>query len=250
MSSASEHPLDPLIQKLEYSGPLSEKDRAAILDLPHTLKTLEPHSYVVRHGDLATHSCLLRSGFVFRHKVVADGGRQICSLHIKGDVVDLQNSLLIYADHSVQALTEAKVAYIPREAILKIAFDHPAIGRAMWFDTLVDGSIFREWIANIGRRQARARIAHLLCEFSIRLEAAGLGSRDDYTLPMTQEQLADCTGLTPVHINRTLRQLDSEGLLSRTKRSVTVRDWKLLAKVGDFKTDYLHLREDQLQMTQ
>ena len=250
MQNSSAHPLAPLVQKLEYSGPLGEDDRAAVLALPHTLKALEPHSYIVREGDLPTHSCLLRSGFVYRHKIVGGGKRQIVSIHMKGDVVDLQNSLLGYADHSVQVLTRAEVAFIPREAIRKIAFDRPAVGRAMWFDTLVDGSIFREWIANVGQRQARPRLAHLLCEFSLRLEAAGLGERNDYTLPMTQEQLADCTGLTPVHINRTIREMDREGLLKRNKQSVTVNDWKKLAQVGDFRSAYLHLREDQLSLVQ
>ena len=250
MPESSEHPLAPLVQKLEYSGPLSAEDRAALLELPHTLKTLESHSYIVREGDLPTHSCLLRSGFVFRHKIVRDGKRQILSIHMKGDVVDLQNSLLGYADHSVQVLTEAKVAYIPREAVRGIAFDRPAVGRAMWIDTLVDGSIFREWIANVGRRRARLRVAHLLCEFSLRLEAAGLGTRNEYTLPMTQEHLADCTGMTSVHVNRTLRELDKEGVIARSNQSVTVHDWKRLAHIGDFRSAYLHLRDDQLGLTQ
>lgn len=250
MSVFSEHPLQPLVQKLEYAGPLADDDRRALLDLPCVLKTLEPHSYIVREGDRPTHSCLLREGFVYRHKIVGNGGRQICSIHMKGDVVDLQNSLLGLADHSVQVLTTSKVAYIPREAIQQIAFDRPAVGRAMWFDTLVDGSIFREWITNIGRRQAHARLAHLLCEFAMRLEAAGLGKRDDYTLPMTQEQIADATGLTAVHVNRTLKALNAEGVLRRTNRSVTVSDWKGLAKIGDFRSAYLHLREDQLTLVQ
>jgi CRP-like cAMP-binding protein len=121
---------------------------------------------------------------------------------------------------------------------------------AMWLDTLVDGSIFREWIANVGRRNARERIAHLLCEFSLRLEAAGLGEHARYTLPMTQEQLADCTGLTSVHVNRTVRRLEADGVISRTNRTVTVADWKRLAEEGDFSSAYLHLREDQLAMVQ
>ncbi|QDP19933.1 Crp/Fnr family transcriptional regulator [Sphingomonas xanthus] len=250
MTQSPEHPLAPLIQKLEYSGPLSSDDRNAILALPYTLKSFEPHSYIVRHGDRPAYSCLLRSGFAFRHKVVADGGRQICSIHMKGDIVDLQNCLLGYADHNVQVLTHAEVALIPCKAVREITVERPAVGLAMWSDTLVDGSIFREWVTNVGRRQARRRLAHLLCEFSLRLEAAGLGARDHYVLPMTQEQLADCTGLTPVHVNRTLRQMDLDGLLERTNRAVTVNDWKRLAEVGDFRTDYLHLREDQLQIAQ
>jgi CRP-like cAMP-binding protein len=158
--------------------------------------------------------------------------------------------LLGTADHNVQALTLAEVAFIPREAVKKIAFERPAVGMAMWLDTLVDGSIFREWIANVGRRNARQRLAHLLCEFSLRLEVAGLGSHHQYTLPMTQEQLGDCTGLTPVHVNRTLRDLDNDGITSRSKRAVTVNDWKRLAFEGDFSSAYLHLREDQLSVVQ
>jgi DNA-binding transcriptional ArsR family regulator len=115
----------------------------------------------------------------------------------------------------------------------------------MWIDTLVDGSIFREWIANVGRRDARTRIAHLLCEFSIRLRVAGLGSEARYELPMTQEQLADATGLTSVHVNRTLKALEQDGVIERPNpRSIWVGNWRRLAEVGDFDTGYLHLREN------
>ena len=117
---------------------------------------------------------------------------------------------------------------------------------AMWLDTLVDGSIFREWIANVGRRDAHTRLAHLLCEFSLRLKIAGLGKSNQYELPMTQEQIADCTGLTSVHVNRTLKILEAEGLIQRrSSRTVTIGDWKKLAEAGDFDSTYLHLRKDE-----
>ncbi len=116
-----------------------------------------------------------------------------------------------------------------------------ALGKAMWVETLVDGSIFRDWMANVGRRDARQRVAHLLCEFALRLEAAGLGETCNYTLPMTQEQIADAVGLTSVHVNRTLQALDSEGLTRRTKREVIIDDWKKLAEAGDFDPTYLHM---------
>jgi CRP-like cAMP-binding protein len=250
MISAAEPPLAPMLRKLEYWGSFSDAEKAALLALPHTIRTIEPHKYVVREHDRAAHCCLLRSGFLFRHKTVGDGSRQILSIHMAGDIVDLQNSLLEISDHSVQALTTAEVAYIPRDAIPELAFRHPSVGRALWYDTLVDGSIFREWVTNIGRRDARARIAHLLCEFAVRLDAAGLGKLTNYELPMTQEQLADCTGLTPVHVNRTLRTLAEEGLIIRSNRSVTIGDWKRLTEAGDFETTYLHLEDSRLAMMQ
>ena len=241
MSASTDSPLLPMLRKLQHWGAFSDADEAALLALPHTLRSFEPHAYIVRDGDAATHSCLLRNGFAYRQRIVAGGARQVLAIHMDGDMVDLQNSLLVRADHSVQALTRVEVAFIPREAILEIAFARPAIGQAMWFDTLVDGAIFREWMVNVGRRNARGRLAHLLCECSVRLEAAGLGERHRYELPMSQEQLADCTGLTPVHVNRTLMALEREGLIDRTRRSVIIDDWGKLCEVADFRGDYLHL---------
>jgi CRP-like cAMP-binding protein len=230
-----------MLSKFERWAKLDDADRKALLALPHRLRSLGPTQYVIREGDEAEHCALLLSGFAFRSKIVGGGGRQIVALHMKGDMVDLQNSVLGIADHNVQALTTIEVALIPRAAILEIASRLPNVGRAMWHDTLVDGSVTREWVANVGRRDARTRLAHLLCEFALRLETAGLGEHCNYELPMTQEQLADCTGLTSVHVNRTLKALDSDKLISRTNRSVRIDDWERLADAGDFNSTYLHI---------
>jgi CRP-like cAMP-binding protein len=234
----------PMLNKLRMWMRLDGQDEAAILALPHTVRTLPAHNYIVRDGDRPTHSCLLLAGFAFRHKMSGDGGRQIMSIHMKGDVVDLQNALLRRSDHNVQALTAIEAAFLPVEAIQELAFDRPAVGKAMWFETLVDASIFREWTLNVGRRDADTRTSHLLCEFALRLEVAGLGEQSNYELPMTQEQLADALGLTPVHVNRTLKELARRGLIERTKRSVKIVEWKRLAATGDFDPSYLHLEAD------
>jgi CRP-like cAMP-binding protein len=207
---------------------------------------MERAQFIVRERELATHSCLMLSGYSIRSKLTASGHRQIVAIHMKGEMVDLQNSMLRVADHSVQMLTAGKVALIPREEIIRLTLKRPTIGHAMWIDTLVDASIFREWVANVGRRDARTRVAHLLCEFSLRLKVAGLGQETRYELPMTQEQLADATGLTSVHINRTLRALEKEGLIERSNpRAINIGDWRKLAEAGDFDSNYLHLREDE-----
>ncbi len=114
------------------------------------------------------------------------------------------------------------MAFIPRAAFQALILAHPRIGTALWIDTLIDGSIFREWVVNVGRRDARSRIAHLLCEFARRLEVAGLQAEYRYELPMTQEQLADAVGLTPVHVNRILQTLSREGLIERSKRFIAI----------------------------
>lgn len=245
-TSTSPPILEPLVRKLCYRVELDAADRAAILALPCTVKLVERHHYLVREHDAATHSALMLSGYSVRSKMVATGARQIVSIHMKGEMVDLQNSLLGKADHSVQMLTSSKVAMIPREEVLKLAAERPMVARAMWIDTLVDASIFREWIANVGRRDARTRIAHLLCEFSLRLKIAGIGNNGGYELPMTQEQLGDATGLTSVHVNRTIKALEAEGLIERTDpRSIHMGDWRKLADAGDFDSNYLHLRDNE-----
>lgn len=234
-------PLLPMLRKLSSRRLLDSDDAAAILALPHTFRRLGPNKYIVREGDRAEYCCALLSGFAFRQKIVGDGGRQIVSYQMPGDIVDLPNSMLKTADHSVQALTPVDIACIPRQAITELAERHPNVAQAMWLDTLVDASISREWLTNIGRRDARGRLAHLLCEFLVRSETAGISSGTAYELPMTQEHLGDALGLTSVHVNRSLRLLEIDGLIDRTKRRMTVTDIRQLARAGDFDPGYLHL---------
>ncbi len=234
----------PMLRKLQLWMEFDEADQEAVVTLPHKVRRLGPGQYIVRDGEKPVHSCLLMSGFAYRHKITGDGRRQIMSIHMKGDVVDLQNSLLRCSDHNVQALTNIQVALIPVEAVQELAFTRPTVGKAMWYETLVDASVFREWTLNVGRRDARTRTAHMLCEFALRLEVAGLGEQCDYELPMTQDQLGDALGLTPVHVNRTLKALEKDGLIERYKRSVKIANWKNLAQVGDFDSNYLHLEQE------
>ena len=236
------HALDLMVRKLDQWNPLGDDDRAAVRELPFTRRRLNANDHVVWDGDRPQHTCLLLSGFAYRYKVAGNGGRQIMSIHMKGDIVDLQNSLLGIADHNVQMLSSGELALIPIEAVRELAFRRPAVGMAMWYETLVEGSIFREWILNIGRRNANVRIGHLLCEFAMRLEVAELGKQTDYELPMTQEQLADAVALTSVHVNRTLMKLEEDGYIARTKRHIVINDWHKLAKLADFEPRYLHMR--------
>ena len=232
--------LSPMIRRLEKLAPLGDSDRAALLALPFSRRTMPPGAYLVRDGEPPEHCCLLLSGFAYRHKITGEGARQIISIHMASEFVDLQNVLLDVSDHNVQTLTHAEVAFIPRAQVSDLALARPAVGRALWMQTLIDASIFREWVVNVGRRDSRARVAHLLCEFSLRLEALGLAANHHYELPMTQEQLADAVGLTSVHVNRVLRQLGAEGLIDRNRRSITINDWQRMRDAGDFNERYLH----------
>jgi CRP-like cAMP-binding protein len=219
---------------------LGKGDRDAILALPYRRKEVGRDQHLVREGQEPQACCLLLEGFAFRHKVTREGARQIISIHLPGELVDLQNSLLGLADHNVQTLTRAVVATIPQAALQELMDRQPAVARAMWIETLIDSSIFREWVVNVGRRDAQTRVAHLLCELLLRMEAAGLTREQGYDLPLTQAQLADATGLTPVHVNRVLKALREKGLISLESRSLRVLDLDALRAAGDFSELYLH----------
>ncbi|HEX9932374.1 MAG TPA: Crp/Fnr family transcriptional regulator [Allosphingosinicella sp.] len=234
--------IERMVRRLQTRAPLSDADVKAIRALPFTNKTLEAAAYLVREGEPPEVCFLLLSGFAYRHKVTGDGERQILSVHMPGEFLDLQNSLLEVADHNVQALTRAEVATIPIPALRNLAREFPSVAMAMWIDTLVDAAIFREWIVNVGRRDSISRIAHLLCEFALRLQSAGLSEGSRYEMPMTQEQIADAVGLTPVHVNRVLKELGRLALIERDRRAVTIVDWDQLRRIGDFSARYLHMQ--------
>jgi len=236
----SPNPLAPLLANLELRSPLSPADRETILSLPCTLKSLAPGSYLAREGEPPTACGVLVSGFAYRQKLTGDGGRQILSIHIPGEALDFQNIFLNSADHSVQMLTRGQVALLLRTDIQKAARASPAIAHAMLINVLVEASIFREWILNVGRRDAKSRLAHVLCELAVRLDAHGLTEEMGYHLPMTQAELADALGLTPVHLNRVIRALEVDGLLVRTKRDLSFPDWERMRDLADFNDRYLH----------
>jgi CRP-like cAMP-binding protein len=230
-----------VIARLEQRSSLSFSDKNALLACPISVRTYPKHAYLVREGEFVKAAQIIIDGLAYRHKVTDEGKRQILSLHIPGDFVDLEGSLLNVADHNVQALETSTVASIPRDAVLAVIENHAKIAHALWIDTLVDAAIYREWIVNVGQRDAKRAMCHLLCEFGRRLEIAGLADGDAFRLPMTQEQLGDCLGITPVHVNRILKELSAEGLIVRDERHVRVPDLGKLAKVGGFNELYLHL---------
>ena|SRR6187402_2315955 len=240
--NSPDNPLQLLVRNLETHCPLGTDDRQAILNLPYKLRLLEAATYLVREGDPPLRCCVMVTGLSFRQKITGDGARQIISLQVPGEAVDFQNLFLDVSDHSVQMLTRGTVAEVPRTAFQEIVLARPQVGRAILVATLVEASIFREWVLNIGRRDARGRLAHLLCEFALRLEVLGLAPDHGYQLPMTQEQLADATGLTSVHVNRVLKSLEAEGLIVRNRRNISFPDWRRLRDVGDFNPRYLHFQ--------
>jgi len=240
MAADSEDIFGRAIRKLGRLAHLDETDRQAIHALPARIETHPAHSLLVADHVRATHCTLLIDGFACRHKDTGNGGRQILSFHLAGDFLDLGHLLLNHSDHVVQTLSPATIARVPAQDLRALAEARPRISEALWRDTLIDASIAREWIVNVGRRGAMERIAHLLCEFAARRDAAGFGPPERFDLPMTQEQIGDATGLTSVHVNRKLHELQENGVIARDRRALHIRDWQGLMRIGDFDPAYLH----------
>jgi len=240
MAADSEDIFGRAIRKLERLAHLDETDRQAIHALHARIETHPTYSMLVKDGARVTHCTLLIDGFACSQKDTGDGGRQILSFHLPGDFLDLNHVLLDRSDHAVQTLTPATIARIAVQDLRMLAEARPRVGQALWRDTLIDAAIAREWVVNVGRRGATARIAHLLCEFATRRELAGFGPPERFDLPMTQEQIGDATGLTSVHVNRKLHDLQDIGVIARDRRNLHIRDWPRLIRIGDFDAAYLH----------
>ena len=239
MSHSVAPDLGSMVRKLAKRSPLGGTETAALLHLPYRTVFVSPRDFLIREGGRSDSCCVILLGWACRSKLTGGGDRQILGFHLRGDLIDLENSLSECAAESLQVLTRSVVAYIPRAAILELAAEHPAIARALWRDSQAECSISREWILNIGQRDSRQRIAHLLCELAERQEAAELAEGPHYAWPITQEQLGDATGLTGVHVNRTVQGLRADGLIKIGGGTLTILDRRGLEAAGDFSGAYL-----------
>ncbi|MEO6339470.1 MAG: Crp/Fnr family transcriptional regulator [Caulobacteraceae bacterium] len=230
-----------LVRKLESIASLGAEERRAIADLPLIVRQVVRDEVVVREGDRPTQCCLLVEGMLYRYKVLPNGARQILSFHVQGDLPDLQSLHLGVMDHSLGAVSNSKVAFISHTAVQHLIERYPVLGAALWREALVDGSIFREWITGIGRRSSYQRIAHLMCELSMKLQAAGAAGPEGYPFPITQTELGDALGLSVVHVNRVLQDLRRDGLIVLRERYLAIPSLTALMEAGLFDPAYLHL---------
>jgi len=233
-----------LIRKLEIIFKLTDDERQAILSLPMQVAVIKADQDIVREGDRPSRSCLILSGFACAYKMTAEGKRQIVSFTLLGDIPDLQSLHLKTLDTSLSTISPCKVGFIPHEALRNLCERYPRITAAFWRETLIDASIFREWVTNVGRREAYRRAAHLLCELLTRLRAVGLAEDDRCDLPITQAEFADALGLTTVHVNRVFQQLRADGLIVTKGTQLYVPDWNRLREVGEFDPTYLHMEAE------
>ena len=229
-----------LIRKLEGFAPLSRDDKRLLDEVIASSHEVKARTELIREGEAPASVKLVLEGFACRYKATVEGKRQIMAFLVPGDFCDLHVFVLKQMDHTIATLSPCRVVEIARSKVLELT-ERPAIARALWWAALVDEATLREWLLNIGQREAPQRIAHLLCELLLRLRAVGLANGDSYTLPITQAELGDTVGVTTVHANRSLQTLRDAGLITLKNKQLVILDAKRLGEFSGFNSNYLHL---------
>ena len=229
------------LARMELRSPLDDEDRKLLTGLPFEILRVEANRDFVRINERTHHACLVADGMIGQFGQAASGDRQIASLHIPGDMVDLHSVVVPTATSALSALCASRIIRIPHENLRDLAERRPNIGRAFWRQCVVDAAVLRQSTLSIGRRDAATRLAHVVCELAIRYMLVGLGDRLTIPFPIPQHHLADHLGLTSVHVNRTLRRLREHGLLTVANRQAHIHDWTGLVAAGDFDPTYLSL---------
>lgn len=233
---------DLLVRKLSIFSNLSDADTEILRAAASNSFIVDRHTDIIREGDAPSDAHLIVEGFACRYKHTASGARQIVAYLVPGDFADMHGFVMKAMDHSIGTLSSCQVVSIPRATILNL-LERPAIARAMWLSTLADEGILREWIVNIGARSAKERIAHLMCELLARVKAVGLATGDSFELPITQAELGETVGLSLVHVNRTLKMLRTEGLITFKGGQLIILDAARLRALISFNSSYLHLED-------
>ena len=234
---------NPFLRKLEHGARLTDDDRQLLLDVSENAHPVSARLDLIGEGDNPALVRVVLDGFACRYKILKDGRRQIMAFFVPGDMCDLHVEVLGWMDHSIATLTDCKIVELNSRTI-EMLMSNPRINRALWWSTLTAESTLRERVVSIGQRPADQQIAHLICELLVRLQAVGVAECDSFTLPFTQEDLADATGITPVHVNRMVRHLRELGLVVSNGRQLTTGNIRKLMAFSDFDPGYLHFRDD------
>ena len=240
-SSSTSQPGDNrLARKLSLFVPLSDSDRRVLDGLTTGEEHFRADTDISCEGMVPRSVFLVQEGMAARYRNLPDGRRQIMTFLILGDLCDPHVFLLRTMDHSIGTITAVRVAPISRQSLMDTFATRPRISAALWWASLQEESMLRERMVSLGRRDARGRIAYLLCELLWRLDAIGLADGERFHLPLTQTELGDALGLTPVHVNRVLRDFREQHLIAMEHKVLRMLDVAGLQKIAAFNKEYLH----------
>ena len=229
-----------LVNKLSYYMTLSKEEKRVLETAGTRSIAVEKGDVIINEGERPENVYLIEKGWACRYKLLENGENHIMAFLIPGDLCDVHITILEEMDHSIRALTPVTMHKFPADEIRNIMENHHRLARALFWSTLVDEAVLREWLVNMGTRSAEARLAHIFCEMLIRTRMAGRAEDDNIEFPLTQAELSESMGLTQVHINRVLQKLRHEGLVKLEKKRLTILDWDRLKQFSQFDPTYLH----------
>ncbi len=230
------------ISKLCRLGPLGPDDIAALSAATALRRSVPPKHDLIREGDRPGPVFVMLDGWACRYKILPNGTRQILAFMMPGDSCDLHAGLLAEMDHSIQTITRALVSTIERAAMDAILYNRREVAKAVYVAQLIDEGTMRAWITSMGRRASIERVAHLMCELYLRARNIGLNTETRLTLPLSQLLVADSLGMTPVHLNRVLKELRLSGAMTFQRGKLSITDPQKLVQIAGFDENYLHRR--------
>lgn len=237
--SKEEFPLSHKFLQGRGRSQLSHKECVIIEEMIRDVERYTSAHTILKSQHVLNRSTLLIDGFVAR-VIWQDGKRHIVALHVPGDFVDLHAFALKRLDHDVVGIGPVQIGYVTHERLEQVMEDEPHLARMLWFSTLLDAAVHREWILKLEQLSADGRLAHLIAEMWQRLDFVGLADPSGFALPLTQVELADACGTTPIHLNRVVRKLREEGLADISRGRVTILDHEGLNRLGRFAPTYLY----------
>ncbi|MCZ0810820.1 MAG: Crp/Fnr family transcriptional regulator [Pseudomonadota bacterium] len=229
----------PLTLKLSAFVGLSATDLETLARYHRRRRTFQAGHELIHEGQRNQSAFILAEGWACSFKILPDGERQIVDVQIPGDFLGLRSILFHTADHSSEAVTRIEASEVLAADIFESFEEAPRLATAVLWAASRDEAMVVEHLVNIGRRSAEMRMAHFLLELGARLSLVGIGDKSGYDCPLTQYHLADALGLSAVHVNRVLRHLREEGLVTFQKGRVAFDDFSGLMTLADFDMDYL-----------
>ena len=235
-----------LTMKLEQFTRFTDAERVrldGLFQLPR--KTYAAGEAIFVEGAKVNSVYLIVEGVAARRKTLPNGDRQTMGFLIPGDLCELEVFVLSSMDHDLVAVCETTCTVIPKTVISGLLTESSTLTQALWWSTMADHAMVRSRIIDHGRRGSYERLAHLFYEMLIRYRLIGLAQDNSYPFPSTQLELAEATGMTPVHVNRTLKMLRSHGLIRFANKRVNVLDPERLKQAACFESNYLHLERTE-----
>jgi CRP-like cAMP-binding protein len=242
-------PSTRLITRLRCVTDISPAAERLIALLPIAVRNYAANEVIVAQGAKTTNCCLVLDGFLAREKAANMSDRQIISFYVPGDIPDANTLHLPKMDHNLIGIGPAVVGFIPHQSINDMLAQSPELLHAFWRETLIDAALLRQWVVNLGQREGIARVAHLLCELAMRLDAVGLLRDRSLPIPWTQVDIADATGMSAIHANRIIQDLRTRGVVQWETRHVRIIGWEQLRTIAGFTSDYLHLKRPGASLT-